>query len=186
MLAIIGVAFSVQVQAQEMNRKEEKAARKAEREAQKAEEERIGQALFQEARQALESQSFVLEADRIIFKRGQSAYVTSNRNFVSLADGKATVQIAFDGPYSGPNGVGGITVEGIPTNIKMKEDRRGNISFTMNVNGAAVSAQIAIRLSEGSNDATVNVIPTFSGNNMTLNGKLLPAEKSKVFKGRSL
>ena len=47
MLAIIGVAFSVQAQAQEMNRKEEKAARKAEREAQKAEEERIGQALFQ-------------------------------------------------------------------------------------------------------------------------------------------
>ena len=39
MLAIIGVAFSVQAQAQEMNRKEEKAARKAEREAQKAEEE---------------------------------------------------------------------------------------------------------------------------------------------------
>ena len=36
--------------------------------------------------------------------------------------------------------LGGITVEGIPTNIKMNEDRRGNISFTMNVNGAAVSA----------------------------------------------
>lgn len=61
-----------------------------------------------EAFAALEQLDFVLEANRLSFKRGETAYVTSNTNFVSLSDDKAVIQIApFYG--GGPNGVGGIT-----------------------------------------------------------------------------
>ena len=39
------------------------------------------QALFEEARQAIENKAFTLEADRVIFKRGRNAFVSSNTNF---------------------------------------------------------------------------------------------------------
>ncbi len=154
--------------------------------ARKAEEKMRGELLFKEAERALREQAFVLEADRVVFKRGRSAFVSSNMNFVSLADDRATVQIAFNGPYSGPNGLGGITVDGTASNIKMAQDKRGNINFSMNVSGIGVSAQVYIQLTKGTNDATVTVSPNFNANRITLTGKLLPPEKSRVFKGRSI
>ena len=40
------------------------------------------QALFEEARQAIENKAFTLEADRVIFKRGRNAFVSSNTQTV--------------------------------------------------------------------------------------------------------
>lgn len=179
-------AGAFQINAQTIGKDLDKAARKVEREAKKAKEKMRNELLFKEAERALEEHAFVLEAERVVFKRGRSAFVSSNMNFVSLEDDRATVQIAFNGPYSGPNGLGGITVDGSASNIKMSQDKRGNINFSMNVSGIGVSAQVYIQLSKGTNDATVTVSPNFNGNRMTLTGKLLPAEKSKVFKGRSI
>ena len=66
---------------------------------------------YDNAVKALDSLDFVLEADKIIFKYGDMAYVQSNTNFISLSDDKAVVQVApFNG--GGPNGVGGITLDG--------------------------------------------------------------------------
>ena len=49
----------------------EKAAKKAEKEARKAAEEAENMALFEQAVQALNDKDFVLEADRVEFKRGR-------------------------------------------------------------------------------------------------------------------
>ena len=101
-----------------------------EREEQKRTEEVQDSILFVEAVKSLEKLDFVVEADKLIFKHGETAYVTSNTNFFSLSDDQAVVQIA---PFNsgGPNGVGGITLEGRASNIKMKTDKKGNISFSM-------------------------------------------------------
>lgn len=134
---------------------------------------------------ALETQDFVIEADQLLFKRGKTAYVTSMTNFVLLSDNKAIVQIApFNG--GGPNGVGGITLEGQASNIRIKTDKKGNTTFTMNVMGTGLSAAIDINLFKGSNKATVIVNPNFNSNKVTLNGRLLPTEYSSVYKGRAL
>ena len=37
------------------------------------------------------------------------------------------VQVAFNVPFSGPNGLGGITVDGNASNYKVKTDKKGNI-----------------------------------------------------------
>ena len=63
----------------------EKAAKKAEKEARKAAEEAENMALFEQAVQALNDKDFVLEADRVEFKRGRFVYVTPSTNFVSMA-----------------------------------------------------------------------------------------------------
>lgn len=137
-----------------------------------------------EAFSALERLDFVIEANSLSFKRGENAFVTSNTNFVSLSDDQAVIQIApfFGG---GPNGVGGITLEGKASRIKLKTDKKGNVIFTMNVMGTGLSAKIDIFLPKNSYMASVTVNPTFHSNRVTLYGDLLPSSKSNVFKGRA-
>ena len=119
----------------------EKEAKKAEKAAKKAAEEAEANALFEQAVQALKNKDFVLEADRIEFKRGSFVYVTPNTNFVSVKGEKATIQLAFNTPAAGPNGIGGITVDGTTSGVQMKTDKKGNVMYEMNVQGVAVSAR---------------------------------------------
>lgn len=134
----------------------------------------------------LTEQNFVVEADQIIFKRGQSAFVNATTNFISLIDGEATVQIASHHLLSGGlNGIGGITVEGRASGIECKTDKKGRTFFKMNVMGAGISAIVEINMIGGDNKATVTVIPNFSSQRITLMGKILPADLSQVFKGRA-
>ncbi|MDY3070297.1 MAG: DUF4251 domain-containing protein [Parabacteroides sp.] len=163
--------------------KEERARLRQER---KAEQEILDSLLFEQSKQSIENKKFVLEADRVMFKHGTTAYVTSNTNFVMVNEDKATVQIAFNVPVSGPNGIGGITVDGLMTDFNMKEDKKGNLSVDFNVSGVGISARINISLPKGSSTATINVLPTFNSNRLTLSGHILPLEQSTVFKGRAL
>ena len=142
-------------------------------------------AAFIEGVNALEKLDFVLEADKLTDKYGNIAFVTSTTNFISVRDDHASVQIspALGG---GPNGVGGITLDGKASNIKMYTNKKGNITYTFDVQGVAISANIMIFINKGSGEAQAVINPTFSANRITLSGILLPSEKSKVFKGSSI
>lgn len=164
----------------------QKAAKKAEKAAKKAAEEAENMALFEQAVQALNSKDFVLEADRVEFKRGRFVYVTPSTNFVSMDGNRATIQLAFNGAYAGPNGIGGITVEGNASNVEMKTDKKGNVTFSMMVQGVAVSANVTFRMAKGSNKCTATVSPNFNSNRISFTGTLYPTEQSNVFKGRSI
>lgn len=138
-----------------------------------------------EAFSALKQLDFVLEANRLSFNGRANAYVTSNTNFISLANNKVVIQVApFNG--GGPNGVGGITLEGRASNIKVKTDKKGNISLTMNAMGTGLSATIDIFLPKNGYMASATVTPNFHSNGVTLFGNLLPTDKSDIFKGRLL
>ena len=129
-------------------------------------------------------QDSILEADQLLFKRGGTAFVSSNTNFVSLSDNRAIVQVApFNG--GGPNGVGGITVEGSASNVKVQTDKKGNTTLSMNVMGTGISATVNIFLFKGSNYASVVISPNYNSNRITLRGRLVPKEYSTVFKGSS-
>ncbi len=141
---------------------------------------------FEKAAKALNDKEFVLEADRIIFKNGRFTYVNANTNFISMHDGKATIQMAFNSPYAGPNGMGGITVDGNASNVKMETDKKGNITYSMTVIGIGVSATVTLQMAKGTNNCTATVSPNFSGNRITFTGQLYEEEDSNVFKGRSL
>lgn len=162
---------------------EEKELTKAEK---KALQERIDSLQHAEAVQALNERAFTLEADKVVFKYGQTAYVTPNTNFVSVQDDRATVQVAFNIPVSGLNGLGGVTVEGQFSKYDLKTDKKGNTMLSMSVMGTGISARVDITLYADSNEATVTILPNFSSNRLTLNGVILPLHKSQVFKGRSL
>lgn len=143
-------------------------------------------ALFNQAKQALDEGSFVLETDRIEFRGGGTANVASNTNFISAKDNYAIVQLAFNNGRPGLNNLGGITLEGRISNIKTTTDRKGNITYRMNVQGAYLSSVIEVVLYYGGDQAMATVYPNFSSNRITVRGTLYPSELSNVFKGRSL
>lgn len=161
-------------------------AQQADKEAKKAADEAAQMALFEQAVQALKARDFVLEAERVEFKRGRFAYVTPSTNFVSLNGNKATIQLAFNGAFAGPNGIGGITVDGTASNVEMKTDKKGNVTFSMMVQGVAVSANVTFRLIKGANKCTATVSPNFNSNRISFTGYLYPSDQSNVFKGRSI
>ena len=156
------------------------------REEKKAMQAKLDSLLFEEAKQTLNNKQFTLEADQVVFKYGQTAYVNSNTNFVSVDGENAVVQVAFNIPISGPNGLGGVTVDGKVSSYEVKTDKRGNLHLSMNVMGVGISARVDIDLMANSNNAVVNILPNFNSNRLTLNGTLLPLHKSNVFKGRSI
>ena len=156
------------------------------REEKKALQERLDSLLYAEAEEAIEAKAFTLEANQVVFKHGQTAYVTSNTNFVAVDGNKAVVQIAFNIPASGLNGLGGVTVDGTVSNYETRKDKKGNLYVSMNVMGTGISARVDINVLKGSNRASVTVSPNFNSNRLTLNGVLLPKDRSNVFKGTSL
>ena len=146
----------------------------------------MGEEAFNNAMQAITNRSFVLEANSVQPLNGRVYYVNSNTNFVSLNDGQAMVQIASNSPYPGPNGLGGITVQGSASNVQVKQENNGNVYLSMSVQGIFISATVNLVLYSGTNNAMVTVDPNFSGNNLTMNGTLLPYSDSNVFQGLSL
>ncbi len=140
---------------------------------------------YEKAVQAINDREFVLEADKITFRYGRFTYVNANTNFISLHGDKATVQMAFNSPYAGPNGIGGITVDGTVSDVKISTDKRGNMTLSMFVQGAAISAIVNIQMFEGINQCAAEIIPNFNGNRIKFSGNLYPEAESNVYKGRS-
>ena len=139
-----------------------------------------------QAQSALKDSSFVVEADAVTFKYGTRVQVNSTTNFVSLDGDRAVIQVSPSYAYSGFNGVGGITVEGVASNVKITYDKKGRMHFTMDVIGRGVNATVSISAYPGSNRVTVDISPTFNSNDIRLEGYLLPYEHSRVFEGMSI
>ena len=162
------------------------AERKAQREAQKAREKAENERNYAIAVQALKEGKFVLEADQLVFKRGRSAFVSSTTNFVLMDGEHASVQIAANNALAGPNGIGGITVDGSRKEMKITTDKNGNVNCSFSVQGIGISAQVYITLTNGGNNASARISPNFNSNTLTLNGVLVPLSQSNVYKGRAL
>ena len=181
---VLGCITQMQAQTNIAAEKEEKREeRKEKRAARLAKDSIMGEAAFNKAMQAITNQSFVLEATSVQPLNGRVYFVNSNTNFVSLNDGQAMVQIASNSPYPGPNGLGGITVQGTISNLQVKQEKNGNVYVSMNVQGVFLSATVNLVLYSGNNNAMVMVDPNFSGNNLTMNGTLVPYSESNVFQG---
>lgn len=139
-----------------------------------------------QADQALRDSSFVVEADAVTFKYGTRVQVNSTTNFISMEGDRAVIQISPSYVYGGPNGVGGITVDGVVSNVSLTSDKKGRIHYSMYVTGRAVSATVSISMTPGSNRAVVVVSPTFNSNDVRMEGYLVPAGHSRVFEGTTL
>lgn len=187
------ISLTAAGQSKSLSRKEikekwyaEKEQKKQQKKLQKEEEKKGDSLSYVDACTFLNEKNFVIEADQLMFKRGSMAFVDATTNFIAVSGDEATVQIASHRVVSGGfNGVGGITVEGKVSSIECRTDKKERTHFSMNVMGTGISARVEISISDGSNEAMVTVTPNFHSNRITLVGKIVPANQSRVFKGRS-
>ena len=185
--ALFLVCFSMSINAQ--TKKEERAAKrealKKEREARRAIEAQMDSVAYLKAVSALEEGEFVLEANNVTFPNGLVRFVSSNTNYVQMDNGEGVVQTAFSNfTYRpGPNGLGGVTVEGKISSPTLKKDKDGNVYYRFAVQGTAVSATVSLTLTGGTNQASAAVVPNFTGQSITFDGYLVPYDQSAIFQG---
>lgn len=148
------------------------------------------QLMFDKAVEALERQDFVLEVDNIRGRSGKGVAVSSRTNFLSVDGKRAIVQIIVDGLDAGQTGVmKGIAIEGTASNIKMKTDKKGNVSFTMNVTstfGRPTSAKVDIKMNATSNWCVATVILANSSKIRSFSGYLYPKNESSVIERKKV
>ena len=188
MLALLAVQVSLFAQDKKMTRKEKEAAWRAERLRKRAQEERQvmhdDSIQFVQAVNAIRSGSWALEASNVTFNNGVTRFVTASTNFVSVDDGQAVVQTAFNNSnVNSPNGLGGITLEGRITSEELKMDKDGNVYYNYSIQGADISATVNIVVTANSNQATATVNPNFSSNQMTFSGYIYPYDTAGVIEG---
>lgn len=180
--------ITLNAQEKKMTRKEKEAAWRAERLKKRAQEEarelKSDSTEFAQAINAIKAGSWALEASNVTLNNGVTHFVTPSMNFLSVNDGTAVVQTAFDNSniYS-PNGLGGITLEGNVTGEEMRTDSEGNVYYSYNIQGAQISATVNIVVSADGNQATATVDPNFNSRRMTMSGNLYPYNIAGVFEG---
>ena len=139
-----------------------------------------------QAAAAIKNQDFVLEATSVTFKNGTTTFVNSTTNFISLKGNKAVVQISPSNFAAGPNGVGGVTVDGTISGMERMVNKKGNVTISFSVMGIGINAQIEIYMTPGTNSASATIYPNFNSNTVWLQGNIVPYENSDIFEGSSL
>lgn len=190
LLALFAVQVSLFAQEKKMTRKEKEAAWRAERLKKRAQEERqimhSDSVQYVQAINAIRNGSWALEASNVTFNNGVTRFVTESTNFVSVDDGQAVVQTAFNNSnINSPNGLGGITLEGRVLDEELKMDKEGNVYYNYNILGAEISATVNVVITAHTNQATATVNPNFSSRQMTMSGYIYPYESAGVIEGTS-
>ena len=135
---------------------------------------------------AVKNQDFVLEAQTVQFRNGATVFVNDMTNFISVKGNRAVVQISPSDFAAGPNGVGGVTVDGRIYGQEYRVGKKGFATYSFNVMGIGINAQVEIYLTPGTNQASATIYPNFNANTVWLQGNIVPYENSKVIEGSSL
>ena len=135
---------------------------------------------------AMRNQDFVLQIDNVTFSNGNTVFVNSNVNFLSVKGDRAVVQISPSNFAPGPNGLGGVTVDGIISGYQIMTDKKGRVNLTYNVSGIGLNAQIEVYIVPGSSSAQATVYPNFNSNTLWISGTVVPYENADVMEGSSL
>ena len=135
---------------------------------------------------AIRNKDFVLQVDNVTFRSGNTAFVNSSTNFISVKGNRAVVQISPSNFAAGPNGVGGVTVDGSISGYQITTDRKGRVNLTYNVSGIGISAQVEVYIVPGSTYAQATIYPNFNSNTLWLSGTVVPYNNANVIEGSSL
>ena len=151
-------------------------SKNAQKEHKKLMKQRVDSLGHAKAAAALERGYWVIVADRI--NVGYTGYTVSglngNTNFVFQQAQEGMVQFAFNDGRPSINGLGGMTLEGKISDVKMRTDKKGNIIYSYSIRSSDIHAQITVTVYAGTDYAEALVQPTFSGPRISLHGRLVP------------
>jgi hypothetical protein len=181
-IIVFAALLTLPAYTQELSKKEQRKLEKELKNEQKAEE-AAQKAKIVEV--MVHYQRFVLEANTLRDKRGNSIQVSSNLNFIASDSISGVIQVGSN-TYIGSNGVGGITVEGSMSNYKYSLNEKNgpyNISYYLRTPVGRYDVRMTA-YSDGRADADVS--STTWGDKLRYSGFLVPPAMSRVYKGSSL
>ncbi len=133
----------------------------------------------------LETRQWILEANTLQDRSGQSYIIESNLNFVGVVKEKATVQLGVS-DQMGLNGVGGITLDGTISKYEMNPGKKANSGITLEINvSGAVMGFVTINFSIGADGGASATVTGMNGERLTYRGDIKSLAESTVFKGSS-
>ena len=135
---------------------------------------------------AIRNKDFVLQVDNVTFQSGNTIFVDSSTNFIYVKGNRAVVQISPSNFSPGPNGLGGVTVDGVISGYQITTDRKGRVNLNYNVSGIGISAQIEVYIVPGSTSAQATIYPNFNSNTLWLSGNVVPYNNASIMEGSSL
>ncbi|NCA84159.1 MAG: DUF4251 domain-containing protein [Clostridia bacterium] len=143
------------------------------------------EARYLKARQAILDSMFVVTAESLQFRNGETfAPVQSTINFLKVTGNVAVVQIGSD--YSrtrGSNSLGGFTIKGEMTDVMIKEkENKKQIYMTFTINGILGRARIALTIT-GDDLAVVDVNNVMRNYALTMRGAVILPEDALIFEG---
>ncbi len=180
LLIVFGSGLIIDSNAQ--SAREEKKKEKAEKKAAKMKQDSINN---DNLKIMVVSKAFVLEANTLYARTGQSFTLNSTTNFVGFDGKNSTIQLAFD-QLVGWNGVGGVTLDGTIAKMEIVDNKKG-LGFTINATvrqkvGGAVT--LIFRVSADGN-ARVDMSGSF-GERISYQGRIVPLAETRVYKGTTL
>lgn len=171
-LLLICVFSSLSLFAQKPTRAEKKALRLA-----------AASKEYQLLKEQVKSRQFVLKASQFYTKENAIHQLSPDINFILLKEDQGTIQLNFQG-VSGWNGIGGYTLEGQATNLKIKyNDKRQRIFLSMNIQDRANTYFVTFDIN--SNGRTMANIQGLGKGQMSFGGQLVSLQASEIFKGMS-
>jgi hypothetical protein len=178
MILLAGLLLTIPALTQELDKKEQRKLEKELRKEQKAEEAATRAAVVG---LMVEHGRFVLEAEQLRDRRGNTVNVTSMINFIASDSIRGVIQIG-NNSYVGLNGVGGITVEGRVTNYRYTfNGKNGSYQVTYILRSPTGTYDVQMSVSSnGRADATVS--SNWPGR-VNYIGTLVPPASSRVYKG---
>jgi hypothetical protein len=128
---------------------------------------------------------FVLEANSLRNKLGESLQVTSALNFVASDSLTGVLQIGDDAGV-GPNGVGGVTVQGDVSDYKYSiHEKSGSYNITYILRTPVGTYDVRLTAYPNSR-AEATISNSTWGGRITFSGYLIPPGLSRVYKGTAL
>jgi hypothetical protein len=136
---------------------------------------------FQSLDTLLHFRAYVLEASYLKNTYGSTMPVSSNLNFIRVTGNSGVLQTGSD-TRMGSNNVGGVTAEGTINNYKIDRDQK-RLTFTVTFYLLTNLGSFDIMMNvSADNNATATITGSTSGR-LTWSGRLVPLNKSRVFKG---
>jgi hypothetical protein len=161
------------------NSQDTKADKQSKKEAKKAQ--RLAD--FQSIDTLLNFRTYVLEANYLKNTYGSLIVVASNINFIRVAGYNGVLQTGSDSRV-GYNSLGGVTAEGSIGNYRISKDMK-NLTHTVTFNLLTNIGNFDIIMYVSSDfNATATISGSTSGR-LTWTGRMVPLNKSRVFKGQN-
>lgn len=134
------------------------------------------QVLYATAVKSLNDRNFLFEADRLSYQNHKPEIINPGANYISLQGDEATVQIFPRSEIAGTTAIRNINVKGTASNVEVKANDKGDITFKMYVKGVDIEATIMINVEKKVNRYTATITPNFDGKKITLFGKIYALE----------